>query len=92
MPRFAEDIAAGLAWLRARSDFAGNRLALLGHSVGAGAVLLHAARHDDVCAVISLSAFAHPREMMRRFLAENRVRLSTAARSAPLTQPSRGGG
>lgn len=73
MPRFAEDIAAGLAWLRARSGIAGDRLALLGHSVGAGAALLHAAHHDDVCAVISLSAFAHPREMMRRFMAEKRV-------------------
>ncbi len=28
---------------------------------------------DDVCAVISLSAFAHPREMMRRFMAEKHV-------------------
>jgi len=73
MPRFAEDIAAGLAWLRAQNGIAGNRLALLGHSVGAGAALLHAAHHDDVCAVISLSAFAHPREMMRRFMAEKRV-------------------
>ncbi len=73
LPRFAEDIAAGLAWLRTRSGIAGNRLALLGHSVGAGAALLHAAQHDDVCAVISLSAFAHPREMMRRFMAEKRV-------------------
>ena len=73
MPRFAEDIAAGLAWLRTRSGIDGNRLVLLGHSVGAGATLLHAARHDDVCAVISLSAFAHPSEMMRRFLAEKRV-------------------
>lgn len=73
LPRFAEDIAAGLAWLRAHSGIAGNRIALLGHSVGAGAALLHAAQHSDVCGVISLSAFAHPREMMRRFMAEKRV-------------------
>jgi uncharacterized protein len=73
MPRFAEDIAAGLDWLRAQPDIAGERLALLGHSVGAAAALLHASRHDDVRAVISLSAFAHPREVMRRFMAEKRV-------------------
>lgn len=73
LPRFAEDIAAGLAWLRARPGIDGDRLALLGHSVGAGAALWHAARHDDVCAVVSLSAFAHPREVMRRFLADKRV-------------------
>jgi len=73
MPRFAEDIAAGLAWLRTQPDIAADRLALLGHSVGAAAALLHASRHPDVRAVISLSAFAHPREVMRRFMAEKRV-------------------
>jgi pimeloyl-ACP methyl ester carboxylesterase len=73
MPRFAEDIAAGLAWLRTQPDIAADRLTLLGHSVGAAAALLHASRHDDVRAVISLSAFAHPREVMRRFMAEKRV-------------------
>jgi pimeloyl-ACP methyl ester carboxylesterase len=46
---------------------------LLGHSVGAAATLLHASRQDDVRAVISLSSFAHPREMMRRFMGEKRV-------------------
>lgn len=73
MPRFAEDIAAGLRWLRAQPGIAGERIALLGHSVGAGAALLHAARHDDVRAVLSLSAFAHPREVMLRFMAEKRL-------------------
>ena len=73
MPRFAEDIAAGLAWLRTQPDIAADRLALIGHSVGAAASLLHAAHHDDVRAVVSLSAFAHPQEVMRRFLAEKRV-------------------
>lgn len=73
MPRFAEDIAAGLGWLRLQPDIAADRLALLGHSVGAAAALLHASRHHDVRAVVSLSAFAHPREVMRRFMAEKRV-------------------
>lgn len=73
MPRFAEDIAAGLAWLRTQPGVDADRLALLGHSVGAGACLLHASHHHDVCAVVSLSAFAHPTEVMRRLLAEHRV-------------------
>ena len=73
MPRFAEDIAAGLAWLRLQPGISGDRLALLGHSVGAAAAILHASQHHDVQAVISLSAFAHPREVMRRFMAEKRV-------------------
>jgi pimeloyl-ACP methyl ester carboxylesterase len=73
MPRFAEDIAAGLAWLKQQADISADRLALLGHSVGAAACLLHASRRHDVRAVVSLSAFAHPREVMRGFMAEKRV-------------------
>ncbi|MGC4079671.1 MAG: alpha/beta fold hydrolase [Rubrivivax sp.] len=73
MPRFAEDIAAGLAWLGARAEVLADRLALIGHSVGAAASLLHAARVGGVRGVVSLSAFAHPDEVMRRFLAEKRV-------------------
>lgn len=73
MPRFAEDIAAGLGWLRRQPGIAADRLALLGHSVGAAACLLHASRHHDVRAVVSLSAFAHPHEVMRAFMAEKHV-------------------
>jgi len=73
MPRFAEDIAAGLAWLKHQPDIDSDNLALLGHSVGAAACLLYASRHHDVRAVVSLSAFAHPREVMRGFMAEKRV-------------------
>ena len=73
MPRFAEDMAAGLAWLRLQPGIDAQRLSLVGHSVGAAAALLHASQHPDVCAVVSISAFAHPREVMRRFMAEKRV-------------------
>jgi pimeloyl-ACP methyl ester carboxylesterase len=73
MPRFAEDIATGLAWLRRQPGIAPDRLSLLGHSVGAAAALLHASVHHDVRAVVSLAAFAHPREVMRAFMAEKRV-------------------
>lgn len=73
MPRFAEDTEAALEWLRARPGMAHGPVALVGHSVGAAAVLLAAARRDDVSAVVSLSAFAHPSDMMRRWLAEHRL-------------------
>lgn len=73
MPRFAEDIDAALEWLRARPGMRDAPVALLGHSVGAAAVLLAASRRDDVSAVVSLSAFAHPDGMMRRWLAEKRL-------------------
>ncbi|MCL7941687.1 lysophospholipase [Halomonas sp. ATCH28] len=73
MPRFAEDTDAALAWLRARPGMAEEPVALLGHSVGAAAVLLAASRRDDIAAVVSLSAFAHPDGMMRRWLAGKRL-------------------
>lgn len=83
LPRFAEDMAAGLAWLAAQPHLDVGRLALLGHSVGAAAALLLASRAAQgqgglppqarVRAVVSLAAFAHPEEVMRRLLAERGV-------------------
>ena len=73
LPRFAEDIAAGLRFLRTQPEIDPDRVALMGHSVGAAAALLHASKRHDVCAVVSLSAFAHPGEVMRRWLAERRL-------------------
>ncbi|MBA4341973.1 MAG: dipeptidyl aminopeptidase [Methylibium sp.] len=73
LPRFAEDLADVLAALRAVVAIDSSRVALLGHSVGAGAVLLHAARQGGVQAVISLSAFAHPREVMQAWLRAHRL-------------------
>ncbi len=73
LPRFAEDIEAGMDWLQRQPAVDSKRIAIMGHSVGAGAALLCATRRNDVRAVISLSAFAHPREVMRTFLAEAHI-------------------
>lgn len=73
MPRFAEDIAAGLRHLRGRAGIDPARIALIGHSVGAGAALLAACRDPAVTAVVSVSAFAHPAEIMRGWLARVRI-------------------
>jgi len=69
MPRFAEDIEAAVDWVRADPAFATAPVALLAHSVGGAAALLAASRRDDIAAVVSLSTFAHPSDMMRRWLA-----------------------
>jgi uncharacterized protein len=66
MPRFAEDLHAAVAWLRERPDVDGSRIALLGHSVGAGAALLVASRDPRIAAVVSIASMAHPREMIGR--------------------------
>ena len=76
MPRFAQDMWAGLQWLQKSRSVDPTRVALLGHSVGAAAALLLASEADPQVprpphpprAVVSLSAFAHPEELMRRWL------------------------
>ena len=73
MPRFAEDTEAAIDWVRGRSEHAAGPVVLIGHSVGAAAVLLVASRRRDISGVISLSAFAHPEGMMRRWLAWKRL-------------------
>lgn len=73
LPRFAEDLEAALSWARCQTHIDAQRIALAGHSVGAGAALLVATRQADIRAVLSLSAFAHPAEVMRRWMAHHRV-------------------
>lgn len=73
LPRFAEDAEHAFAWLAARPGIDPQRIALLGHSVGAGAVLFAASRTPQVAAVVSVAAFSHPVAMMRRLLAAKRL-------------------
>ena len=67
LPRFAEDLEAAADWLRAHPDV--TRVGAIGHSVGAGAAILAASRGDLLDVVVSVSAFAHPGELMRRQMA-----------------------
>lgn len=69
LPRFAEDLEHGIDWLRREHPARSRGLAVIGHSVGAGAVLLTATRNPAIDAAISISAFAHPREVTERFMA-----------------------
>lgn len=73
LPRFAEDMDAAIAWLQGTHPAAAGCIALIGHSVGAGAVLLSASRRNDLTAVVSLSAFAHPRWLTERHLSRMRI-------------------
>jgi len=73
LPRFAEDIAEAIDWVRKQAKGQTDHIALLGHSVGGGAVLFEASRRCDIAAVISIAAFAHPEWMMRRYLGRFRV-------------------
>ncbi len=73
LPRFAEDASVAMQWLISQPGVDCSRVALIGHSVGAGAVLLAASRRTDIGAVVSLAAFSHPETIMRSFLAHKHV-------------------
>ena len=66
MPDFATDAEHALAWLRADPRVDADRVVLVGHSVGAGACLMVAARDPRVAAVVSLSSMADPAAYMGR--------------------------
>lgn len=73
LPRFAEDLDAAFNWLVEYKGASKHRLVVLGHSLGAAAAILSASRRQDVSAVVSVSAFAHPEQVMRRWLAEYHI-------------------
>lgn len=73
LPRFAEDLGRAIDWLKQRPEVDTGAIAVVGHSVGAGAVLLTAARRDDIAAAVSIAAFTHPVAMMRRWLAAKNI-------------------
>jgi pimeloyl-ACP methyl ester carboxylesterase len=68
LPRFAEDLGQAIAWLKRHQPGRARQIAVLGHSVGAGAALFEASRNADIAAVISIGAFAHPAEVTQRSL------------------------
>ncbi len=78
---FAKDIRAALRFLALRPDVDASRLAVVGHSMGGSAAILAAAAAGQggesgsprIRAVISSSAFAHPKEVTRRFLRHLRI-------------------
>ena len=63
MPRFADDLEVAARWTKDHADV--TSIGVIGHSVGGGAAILSASRSDYFDAVVSVSAPAHPGEMMR---------------------------
>jgi pimeloyl-ACP methyl ester carboxylesterase len=68
MPKFASDIEFVYHALERQYPDKMKSVFLLGHSLGAAAVLLAASRKLPLKGVISISAFAHPELAMKRFL------------------------
>jgi len=62
MPRFAEDLEVAVEWARTHDDV--TAVGVIGHSVGAGALIFSASKGVPIDAAVSVSSFAHPGEMM----------------------------
>ncbi|MCF8015425.1 MAG: lysophospholipase [Chromatiaceae bacterium] len=69
LPRFAEDLGAAINWLQRQHPSRSAWIAVLGHSVGAGAALFEATRNPRIATVISIGAFADPAQLTERYLA-----------------------
>lgn len=71
MPRFSEDLDVALDWLMGRPEV--SAVGVLGHSVGAAAALIVGSRRDDLGAIVSVSNFTHPGEVMAAAAPMNRL-------------------
>ena len=68
MPKFAEDVTSAVNWLKQHKADACQQTIVVGHSVGAAAVLLAAANGLQTNVVIAIASFVHPKLMMQRAL------------------------
>lgn len=68
---FAEDIRAGLAYLRARSEISADRLGVLGHSEGAVIAPMVAEKETGLRAIVLLAGVAEPARSALHFQLKN---------------------
>ncbi len=68
---FAEDVRAGLAYLRTRSEIQADRLGVLGHSEGAVIAPMVAEKEPTLRAIILLAGVAEPARSALHFQMEN---------------------
>jgi len=68
MPKFAEDLTSAVNWLHKHKPKASQQTIVVGHSVGAAAVLLAVANGLKANIVISIASFVHPKLVMQRSL------------------------
>ena len=68
---FAEDVRAGLAYLRTRPDIRSDRLGVLGHSEGAIIAPMVAEKEPDLRAIVLLAGIAQPGRTALHFQIKN---------------------
>jgi uncharacterized protein len=81
---FADDIRAGLAWLRTRPEIDRNRLGLLGHSEGGLIAPIVAAHETDLAAIVLMAGPAWMGRRILDFQLGNLVRADTTLKGARL--------
>lgn len=87
---FAEDIRAGLAYLRSRPEIDANRLGVLGHSEGAVIAPMVADAEPSLRAIVLLAGVAHPArsalDMQMKNLISHNAKLSDAGKDSAIAQ------
>jgi len=74
---FAEDVRAGLAYLRTRPEIRGDRLAVLGHSEGALIAPMVAEKEPTLRAIVLLAGIAQPGRSALHFQLKNLIEHNT---------------
>ncbi len=74
---FAEDVRAGLAYLRTRPEIQVDRLAVLGHSEGALIAPMVAEKEPTLRAIVLLAGIAHPGRNALHFQLKNQIEHNT---------------
>jgi len=74
---FAEDIRAGLAYLRTRPEIRADRLGLLGHSEGAVIAPMVAEKEPALRAIVLLAGIAQPGRTALHFQLKNQIEHNT---------------
>ena len=87
---FAEDIRAGLAYLRTRPEIRASRLAVLGHSEGAIIAPMVADKEPTLRAIVLLAGIAQPGRTALHFqlknLVEHNTQLTSETRDAQIAE------
>jgi len=90
---FADDIRAGVAYLRTRPEIDGDRIALVGHSEGGVIAPMVAATDPRLRAIVLMAGTASPgREILRaqqRYAIDSMQRLTGAARDSAVARAER---
>lgn len=81
---FAEDVRAGLAYLRARPEIDAKRLAVMGHSEGAVIAPMVADKEPSLRAIVLLAGVAHPAMSALTYQMTNILQHDTTLKGARL--------